>query len=44
MIMKSIDTLRNKLDTLIKEGASYEEIYQVSIELDKYIVKYYTEK
>ena len=41
MLSEQIELLRNKLDALIKEHASYEEIYQTSQELDKYITEYY---
>lgn len=42
-MMKKIDLLREKLDKLIQNGAPYEEVYAVSTQLDKYIVKYYEE-
>ncbi|TCT16846.1 Spo0E like sporulation regulatory protein [Natranaerovirga pectinivora] len=36
----NIEVLRKKLHKLIEDNASYEEIYQVSIELDNEIEKY----
>ena len=41
MLNEKIELLRKKLNRLVKNNAPYEEIYKVSIELDKYIVEYY---
>lgn len=41
MIKKEICSLKNKLNDLIINGASYEEIYKASQELDLLIVEYY---
>ena len=41
MLNEKIESLRKKLNRLVKNNAPYEEIYKVSIELDKYIVQYY---
>lgn len=41
MLMEKIESLKEKLDELVLNKASYEEIYEVSVELDKYIVQYY---
>ena len=41
MKTENIDTLRLKLNKLIENGASYEDIYKVSTELDEHIVDYY---
>ena len=35
-----VEVLRKKLHKLIEDNASYEEIYQISIELDNVIEKY----
>lgn len=43
MILQTIDTLKEKLDEMIANKAPYDEIYKVSVELDKWIVKYYLE-
>lgn len=42
-MMNEITELREKLNSLIENGASKEEIYAVSTELDKLIIKYYKE-
>ena len=41
MLREKIDELRLELDELVLQGATYEEIYKVSQELDKYIAEYY---
>ncbi len=41
MLREKIDELRLKLNELISKGATYEEIYKVSQELDRYITEYY---
>ena len=41
MLRKKIEELRETLDDMITRGCRYEEIYQVSLELDKYIALYY---
>ena len=44
MLKEKIETLREKLDNLIETNASYDEVYKVSRELDKYIADYYREE
>ncbi|MGE4283694.1 MAG: aspartyl-phosphate phosphatase Spo0E family protein [Clostridia bacterium] len=44
MLNDQIVVLRNKLDTLLLGNADYEQIYAVSIELDKLIVQYYAQR
>lgn len=44
MLREKIETLREKLDNLILTNAPYDEIYEVSRELDKYIAEYYREE
>jgi hypothetical protein len=44
MLKNKIETLREKLDSLIFNNAPYDEIYNVSRELDKYIAEYYRNK
>ncbi|QZY57192.1 aspartyl-phosphate phosphatase Spo0E family protein [Crassaminicella profunda] len=39
-----IEKVRTKLNDLIKFGCSYEEIYSVSVELDKLIIAFYKNK
>jgi hypothetical protein len=41
MIYGEIDALRTELNNLILRDAAYEEIYKLSIQLDKLIVLYY---
>ena len=41
LLKEKIDELRIKLNELISQGATYEEIYKASQELDKYITEYY---
>ncbi len=41
MLSQKIEELRAKLDALVAKGATYDEIYEVSKELDKYITQYY---
>ncbi len=41
MLREEIEKLRSKLDALILEQASFDEIYQTSKELDKCIAEYY---
>ena len=43
MVWERINTLREELDELIANKAPYDEIYKVSVELDKWIAKYYAE-
>ena len=44
MLYEEILKLRRKLDENIKNGADYEEIYDISVKLDKLITKYYKDK
>ena len=44
MIEQEIKDLREKLNKSIADGEKYEIIYQLSIELDELITKYYIEK
>ena len=41
MLNDEICKLREKLDTSIKNNVDYNTIYELSIELDKLIAKYY---
>ena len=43
MIQDLIDSVREELDELIKRDASFQEVYNMSIQLDKLIVNFYTE-
>ena len=44
MLKEKIENLREKLDNLIVTNAPYNEVYEVSRELDKYIAEYYREE
>ncbi|QXM05804.1 aspartyl-phosphate phosphatase Spo0E family protein [Crassaminicella indica] len=44
MLKHDIEKVRSKLHDLIKFECSYEEIYSVSIELDKLIIAFYKNK
>ena len=44
MLNKQILKLREELNNSIINGADYEQIYKLSIELDELIMKYYNEK
>ena len=44
MLKDKIENLREKLDNLIIANAPYEQIYELSRELDKYIAEYYREE
>ena len=44
MLKEKIETLKAKLDNLIETNASYDEVYKVSRELDRYIADYYREE
>lgn len=41
MLREEINEVRNKLNKMIENGEKEEQIYKVSEELDKLIVKYY---
>lgn len=41
MINEEICKLRDKLNKSIEEEKDYEEIYKISVELDKLIAEYY---
>ena len=41
MLEEKIDELRIKLNDLVARGATYEEVYKASQELDVYIAEYY---
>ena len=41
MLNDEICKLREKLNKSIEENANYEEIYNISVELDKLIAKFY---
>lgn len=43
MINEEICKLRDKLNESIVEGKDYEIIYNISVELDNLIAKFYTE-
>ncbi|MBR1883492.1 MAG: Spo0E family sporulation regulatory protein-aspartic acid phosphatase [Clostridia bacterium] len=42
MIEKEIEELKRKLDLLIEKGASKEEVYDMSVRIDKKIMEYYS--
>ena len=44
MLNEKIESLREVLNHLVEYNAPYEEIYKVSIELDKYITMYYEQE
>ena len=41
MLMKEITKLKNKINNLIANDADKDQIYRVSVELDKLIARYY---
>lgn len=41
MIIKKINKLREELDILILSNAPYEQIYNISAQIDKLLVDYY---
>jgi hypothetical protein len=41
MLELEIKNLRKKLDTMIEKKADYSQIYEISVQLDRLIVKYY---
>ena len=41
MHIKKIEELKEQLNKKIEEGADFDTIYQISIELDKFIMEYY---
>ncbi len=41
MIIEDINELREKLDRLIVSNAPYEEIYNLSVRIDKLLIAYY---
>lgn len=43
MLNDQIIVLQTKLNNMLLEDVNYDEVYQVSIELDKLIVEYYRE-
>ncbi|WHH58883.1 aspartyl-phosphate phosphatase Spo0E family protein [Petroclostridium sp. X23] len=43
MLNDQIVALRNKLNNLLVRNADYDQIYAISIELDKLIVEYYNQ-
>ena len=44
MINKQILKLREELNNSIINGANYEVVYKLSVELDELITKYYSEE
>ena len=44
MLDDKICKLRNKLNESIEKGEDYEKIYQLSVELDELIAKFYKTK
>lgn len=44
MINDEICELRDKLNKSIEDGESYDKIYELSVQLDKLIAKFYNEK
>ena len=41
MLEEKIIDLREKLNKSIEDGEKYEKIYQISVELDELVAKYY---
>ena len=41
MIVKEIDTLKEKMEKQISENRPYDEIYKTSVEIDELLVEYY---
>lgn len=41
MILNNIEKLRDELYNLIDSSYSYDEIYRISVELDKLILQFY---
>ena len=44
MLNDEICKVRDKLNKSIEEGKEYDEIYKISVELDKLIAKYYSKE
>ena len=44
MLYEDILKLRKNLDESIRKGADYEDIYEISVELDRLITTYYEKK
>lgn len=44
MLEARINILKRKLDRMVGAGCSFEDVYDLSIKLDKLIVRYYMEK
>lgn len=44
MLKAQINVLRSKLEQMLASGSSFENIYDLSVRLDKLIVRYYKEK
>ncbi len=44
MMDNELEELKKELDILIENGASKEEIYEMSVRIDKKIVEYYRKK
>lgn len=43
MISKKLEQLKKELDLLVENGASKNEIYDMSVKIDKVLVEYYRE-
>ncbi len=41
MVNEKIEDLKRQLDELVENKASYEEIYRISKEIDRYLVECY---
>lgn len=41
MIVKEIDTLKEKMEKQIVENRPYDEIYETSVAIDELLVEYY---
>ena len=44
MLNEEICKLRDKLNKSIEENCTYEEIYKISVELDKLIAEFYSKE
>ncbi len=41
MIDEKLEKLKKELDLLVESGASKDEIYEISVKIDKLLIEYY---
>lgn len=44
MLEARINALKRKLDRMVGAGCSFEDVYSLSVKLDRLITRYYVEK